>query len=111
MTILYEDFYVTCDEDAITINSYYIPMGSLRIPYQSIKKYQEKKLDFWEEGLRIWGMGLSPYWFHLDPLRPTKTKCIVIDRGELIKSVITPADHNKVLQILQERVPLPRLEL
>jgi hypothetical protein len=111
MSIFYEDNYIVCDNDAITIHCYYFPMGSKRIPYPKIRKFKEEKMDFWTGGGRIWGMGLSPYWFHLDPMRPFKNKCIVIDDGELIKSVITPKEHDRVLQILQENVPLQRLEL
>ena len=104
MSVLYEDYYIICDDDALTINWYYFPLGSKRIPYQSIRNVQEEKIDFWTGAGRIWGMGISPHWFHLDPNRPKKTKCIIIDDGEWVKSVITPDNHNSVLQILQEKV-------
>ena len=101
MSILYEDSYLVCNDNAITIHWYYFPVGSKRIPYSKIKKIQEFPMDFWSGGARIWGMGLSPHWFHLDINRPWKKKCIIIDEGEWIKSVITPDDPEKVRQILQ----------
>ena len=103
MSVIYEDKYIVCDDEAVTINGYYFPFGSKRIAYKNIRSIRESNLDIWEGKLRLWGMGLSPYWFHLDPNRPWKTKCIIIDEGEWIKSVITPEDPNRVLQILQQK--------
>ena len=104
MTILYEDDFIVCDDDAITINWYYFPLGSKRIAYHKIRNIQEESMNFLTGGLRIWGMGLSPHWFHLDPNRPSKNKCIVLDEGEWIKSVITPKSHDRVMQILREKI-------
>ena len=101
MTILYEDEYIVCDDNAITIHWYYFPIGSKRIPYNTIRSIQEESMEFWTGGGRIWGMGLSPYWFHLDWKCPLKTKCIIIDDGNWIKSIITPNEHNTVMRILQ----------
>lgn len=106
MSVLYEDEYVTCDDDAITIHQYYFPFGSKRIPYSSIQKFEEMEMSLWDGGLRIWGMGLAPYWFHLDLQRPQKNRCIAIDFGELIKAIITPADHHTVFQILRQKVTI-----
>jgi hypothetical protein len=103
MTILYEDQYLVCDDDAITLHWYYFPIGSKRIPYSKIRSVKEQEINFWTGAGRIWGMGLTPEWFPFDPKRPGKTKCIIIDEGEWVKSVITPEEHERVLQILQER--------
>lgn len=103
MSILYEDDYIVCDEDALTIHWYYFPIGSKRIPYTSIRHINEESISFWTGAGRIWGMGLSPEWFHLDPKRPSKTRCIVIDDGNWTKSVITPDNHDVVFRILQEK--------
>lgn len=46
MSIFYEDNYIVCDNDAITIHCYYFPMGSKRIPYQKIRKFKEEKMNF-----------------------------------------------------------------
>lgn len=108
MSILYEDEYLVCDDDAITIHWYYFPIGSKRIPYSAIRSVQEGNMDFWTGGGRIWGMGFSPEWFPLDPKRPSKTKYIVIDEGIWVKTVITPDAHEAVLRILLEKTSTVR---
>ncbi|MDY6785929.1 MAG: hypothetical protein SW833_25840 [Cyanobacteriota bacterium] len=104
MTILYEDQYLVCDDDAMTLHWYYFPIGSKRIPYSKIRSIQEEEMNLLTGKLRIWGMGLTPEWFHLDPQRPEKNKCIIIDDGEWARSVITPEEHDRVLQILRAKV-------
>ncbi len=103
MSILYEDEYIVCDDDAITIHWYYFPVGSKRLPYANIRNVREENMEFFTGAGRIWGMGLSPEWFHLDPKRPWKRQCIILDEGNWIKSVITPENHEAVLQILREK--------
>jgi hypothetical protein len=39
----------------------------------------------------------------LDPNRPSKTRCIVIDEGGWIKLAITPDEHDTVVRILREK--------
>lgn len=79
-------------------------MGSKRIPYHSICNVAEQSMNLWTGAGRIWGMGLSPEWFPLDPQRPLKTRCIVITEiDNWVKSVVTPAAHDRVLQILREK--------
>lgn len=105
MTILYEDPHVICDEDALTINLYYFPLGSKRIPYSTIRSLKEETLGLFTGSGRLWGMGITPEWFHFDLQRPLKPKAIVIEEeGNWIKSVITPNDHDRVLQILREKL-------
>ncbi len=106
MAILYKDEYVTCDEDAIAIHQYYFPFGSKRIPYTTIQHIEEEPMDLLMGGLRLWGMGLAPYWFHLDIQRPNKNRLIVVDFGEWIKAVITPANHDAVIQILRQKTAI-----
>lgn len=104
MSVLYEDQYLVCDEDAITLHWYYFPVGSKRIPYRNIRNVAEQSMNFWTGAGRIWGMGLSPEWFPLDPQRPSKTRCIVITEADnWVKSVVTPSDHERVVQILREK--------
>ena len=66
MTILYEDKYIVCDDNALTINYYYFPVGSKRIPYNKINDIKQEKMTFWTGGSRIWG-GTWDYWLNLDP--------------------------------------------
>jgi len=104
MAILYEDQHVVCDDDALTIKRYHFPIGSKRIPYQDIKSVEEVPLDWLTGKLRIWGMGPAPYWFHLDWSRPNKDRGLVLDYGSWLKSVVTPNDLPKVLEILRDHV-------
>ena len=104
MTILYEDQYIVCDDDGMAIHWYYFPIGSKRIPYNTIRNVKEENMNFFSGAGRIWGMGLTPEWFPLDEKRPWKTKCIIIDEGIWVKSVITPENHENVLQILREKI-------
>lgn len=104
MNIIYADQYVICDDESITINWYYFPLGiSKKIFYSQIKNVREEELNLLQGKIRLWGMDLSPYWFHLDFLRPTKNKFIAIDDGEWIKPAITPENGDRVLQILREK--------
>ncbi|MEZ0371290.1 MAG: hypothetical protein ACAI44_19505 [Candidatus Sericytochromatia bacterium] len=103
MSILYEDKYLICDDDSITIKEYYFPFGSKRIPYASIRKLEEKELGVFSGRYRFWGMDLEPYWYHLDWQRASKRHGIVLDLGEWIKPVVTPAQHDMVLAVLKEK--------
>jgi hypothetical protein len=103
MAVLYEDRWIVCDDEAITIHYYYFPIGSRRIPYIAIRTFEEIKIGRWTGQLRIWGSNDLRHWFHLDPKRPQKTKAIVIDKGELVKAVITPDDPDRVAAILREK--------
>ncbi|MTF37517.1 hypothetical protein [Cyanobacterium aponinum] len=103
MTILYEDEYIICDDDALTIRCYYFPFGDKRIPYKKINKVSTQEMTWWTGKTRIWGGSLS-YWLNLDPKRPWKDKLIIIDEGELTKPVITPDNPEQVYQILLSKV-------
>lgn len=104
MSIIYEDKYLICDDEALTVKDYFFPMGSKRIAYDSIKKVQEDNLTLLNGKFRIWGMGLEPKWYHLDLERMGKKCAILLDTGEFIKPVITPKAHETVLEILQEKI-------
>jgi hypothetical protein len=105
MTILYADRHIICDDESITIHWYYFPLGiSKKLTYSQIKGVKEEELNLLQGKLRLWGMDLTPYWFHLDLVRPSKSKFIILDDGEWIKPAITPENHHKVLEILQEKI-------
>jgi hypothetical protein len=104
MTVLYEDTYIVCDDDAITIHWYYFPIGSKRIPYSTIRQISQEPMTLWTGKGRMWGMGFSPHWFHADPRRAFKDRCIVVDDGNWIQSVVTPDDLDAVWRILQTKV-------
>jgi hypothetical protein len=103
MAILYEDNYIVCDDDAITIHMYYFPIGSKRIPYARIRAVSEQPIGLLTGKLRIWGTSLPTYWFNLDPLRPFKNSAIIIDVGDWVKPIITPDNHLAVFNILKAK--------
>ncbi|MEC4891729.1 MAG: hypothetical protein SAL07_00265 [Oscillatoria sp. PMC 1051.18] len=105
MSVLYQDDYIVCDDDGITINFYYFPVGSKRILYSDIISYREDYRNFFPSSGRIWGMGFTPEWFNLDPKRFWKTKYITIEeKNNWVKSVITPDNGEAVIAILREKV-------
>lgn len=99
---LYEDTYITCDEQGLTIRWYYFPFGDKVVPYESIQGFEKIELGF-EGKWRIWGMGLVPHWFHLDPGRPGKDTGIILNDGHPIQFIITPDDVESVFRILQAK--------
>lgn len=105
MATLYQDPYVTCDGDGLTIHRYYFPFaGDKRVPYAAIRHAADRPMGSLTGRWRIWGMGLSPYWFHLDPNRPSKTRCIVLDVGTVVRPVLTPDNVDGVLAILRGKL-------
>ncbi|MEC4986172.1 MAG: hypothetical protein SAK42_18890, partial [Oscillatoria sp. PMC 1076.18] len=76
MSVLYQDDYLVCDDDGITIDFYYFPVGSKRILYSEIVSYIQETKNFFPSVGRIWGMGFTPEWFNLDPKRFWKTEYI-----------------------------------
>ena len=107
MSVLYEDSYVTCDDEGLTIRRYYFPFGAKRIPYSRIQGVDEKEMGTWTGKWRIWGSSWPSHWFHFDPTRPRKTKALVIDKGDYVRAVVTPDDPDRVLQILREKTGKP----
>lgn len=103
MTILYEDEYIICDDDALTILYYYFPFGDKCIPYKKINQVSTQEMTWWTGKIRIWDGSLS-YWLNLDHKRPWKDKLIIIDEGDLTKPVITPDNPEQVYQILLSKI-------
>lgn len=113
MTILYQDKQIICDDEAITIKDYFAPLGGDKvIPYSQINSISEKKLSMLSGLSQIWGNltnvkekndAPKVYWSSLDPKRLFKNKAIIIDNGELVKSVITPDNQAEVFRILQAK--------
>jgi hypothetical protein len=104
--ILYDDGLIELDSDGLTIRRYYFPFGtSKRIPYAQIKDVQERHMGLLTGKGRLWGSGDLRHWASLDLRRPQKEKALILDLGTWIKPVITPDDPDRVLALLQERIP------
>ena len=111
MSILYEDERVICDESGIRIKDCYKPLGGDKtILYRDIRSVKIKKLNPLAGLSQIWGKAgdslqdtsaSKRYWFTFDLKRVFKSKAIVIDEGNLVRSAITPDDVERVFDILQ----------
>src|SRR6476661_4765731 len=101
---LYEDSLITCDDDGLLLRHYYFPFSDKRIEYRDIRSFDQRALGTLTGRYRIWGTGHPGYGYHLDAASPSKSKSIVIDKGDRVKAVITPDDPDAVLHILEEKV-------
>lgn len=54
---------------------------------------------------RLWGSGDLRHWLPLDLSRPQKEKALILEVGKWVRPVITPDDPDRVLALLQERMP------
>ena len=88
----YEDRWVTCAPDAITIRGYYFPWGDKRIPYSSIRSMRRVSLSALRGKGRIWGTANPRLWASLDPRRPGKQTALILDLGRRVQPFVTPDD-------------------
>jgi hypothetical protein len=113
MNILYEDERVICNEEALIIKNFYYPLeDDKKIPYSEIHNIEIRKINFWSGLSQIWGeasgtlqgdTGQKSYWSAFDLKRLFKNRAIAIDDGQLVKSVITPDDVDRVFAILKHK--------
>ncbi|MCM3883347.1 hypothetical protein [Frankia sp. R82] len=98
---IYDDRTVRCDEQEITIRSYY-PWGDKRIRYSSVRGVEvlpltgANRMRKW----RIWGSGDFIHWWNLDPNRLRKDVALVLDVGRRVYPTITPDDAATVARII-----------
>lgn len=52
---------------------------------------------------RIWGTASPRYWAHLDPGRPRKRTALILDVGRRVRPLVTPADPDRVRDIIEAR--------
>ena len=102
---LYEDSWITCDDDAISVRGYYFPWGTKKIPYRSIRSLRRVELSAARGRARVWGTSNPRYWANLDPGRPRKREGLIIDLGRAVSPLITPDDVDAVETIIQDHVP------
>jgi hypothetical protein len=105
MADLYHDRWITCTDEAIVINWYYL-WGPKHIPYQAIRSARRVDLASLRGNLRIWGTSNPRYWASLDPGRPGKSAALILDVGALVQPFITPDDIDAVTNILIARAHL-----
>ena len=103
--IIYKDNYITINSREIIIKNYFFPFANSKtILIDDIRKIELFNLDILSGKLRFWGLNYKCFWFHLDPLRIYKDKCLVIDLGTCLKPAITPENIDHVYEILTIKV-------
>jgi hypothetical protein len=120
MTILYKDKKVICDDEGITIKGYYQPVANdKKIFYGDIRSLESKKLSLLSGLSEIWNKvgsilqqrnSQQVYWAGFDAKRLFKGTAIIIDDGNLVKSIVTPENPDEVFRILREKALTSNLE-
>jgi hypothetical protein len=99
---LYRDRWITCTERHLVIRGYYFPTGTpKKIPYRDIRSVSLVQMRALSGKGRLWGTASPRYWAHLDLGRPWKKRALVLDLGRRVKAFITPADPERVLEIIE----------
>lgn len=100
---LYEDRWITCTPQHLTIRGYYFPMGTAKtIPLDRIEHVEKIEIGPVSGQLRIWGTSSPRYWAHFDLRRPYKTVAFVLDLGGYVRPFITPEDPDSFRAVLKE---------
>ncbi len=104
---MYEDAGLLLDENGITVRRYYFPSASpKRIAYDDIRGIKAQPMNWLSGKGRIWGTSDPRYWFPLDVQRGSKQALLILDVGARVKPCVTPADPDRVLELLRARVPV-----
>lgn len=101
--VLYADGVVRVDPDGLTVRRYYWPRGRKRIPFDTIREYRTHALTMGHGQYRVHGIDRRGRWYSRDRRRQDKPLAIVLDVGRRIRPVLTPADPQAVLSILDQR--------
>jgi hypothetical protein len=98
----YDDGLIACTDDGVTIRKYGLTLRPKRIPYERIRGARQVELRGFRFGRwRIWGSTDLRHWFNLDWRRPRKHSGLVLDVGERMRPVLTPADPQRVVSVLR----------
>lgn len=101
MANLYSDQRISCTEDGITIQWYYL-WGPKTIPYSDIEGVERVRLSFMRGKWRLWGTADPRYWASFDPGRHRKPAGLILELGKGVRPFITPDDVPAVEEILKE---------
>lgn len=108
MADLYQDKWITCTDDAIVIQWYYL-WGPKSIAYTAIRSAERVDISLLHGAGRVWGTANFQYWASLDPGRPGKKAALILDVGGLVKPFITPDDVPRVAEIIMQRSGLAEI--
>jgi hypothetical protein len=103
--LLYEDQFVTLDNQAMVFKNYYFPfLQSKRVPLADIARITTPKLGPLMGKWRIWGSSDFVTWFPMDWKRPTRDKIFVAElRGRRSKIGFTVENSARLEKILREK--------
>lgn len=98
----YTDQSLAIDSDGITIGNYRYPGHDRRIPFSSIAGFETITLGPLTGRFRLVGFGFTRprHFFPWDRKRRTGQQAIALDLGKFVRPVISPEDHERVVQIL-----------
>jgi hypothetical protein len=103
---LYQDRWITCTERHLVIRDYYFPTGTPKtIPYGNIRSIVRVEMGVLTGKGRLWGTASPRYWAHLDLGRPRKKTALILDLGRGVHPFITPANPERVLEIIESHRP------
>lgn len=108
MAVIYQDPYITCNDDAIEVRWYYL-WGAKHIPYSTIRSARRVDLDWLHGRGRIWGTANPRYWASLDPTRTSKDAALILDLSRSVSPLITPDDVQAVQDIIRQRAGLAEI--
>ncbi len=85
MSTEYQDRWITCTSEGITIRAYYFPWaGTKHIPYSAIRSVRRVNMGALTGRARIWGTANPGMWAGLDPARPRKRVGLILDLGRSV---------------------------
>lgn len=102
LAVHYQDRWIECSEQEITIRGYYFPWGTKHIPYTAIRSVRRVAMGPLTGRGRIWGTGNLRYWAGLDPQRPSKDIAFLLDVGRAVRPYLTPDDPEAFTACLRE---------
>jgi hypothetical protein len=101
----YQDRSLLVDDDGITITSYFWPGHHRHIPFSSIVAVEEIPLGTFSGRYRLVGFELRRLrdFFPWDSHRSATSRAFALDVGGRVRPVISPEDHEQVLELITER--------
>lgn len=97
----YQDRWIACQEQGISIRGYYFPWGTKHVPYGSIREARRLSMASLRGKGRIWGTANPRYWASFDPGRPTKQEAFTLQLGRSVQPFVTPDDPDAFAAALQ----------
>lgn len=102
---MYEDRWITANDEGIRVRAYYFPWGSKHIAYDKIRDIRRVTMTYTRGKGRIWGTASPTLWASLDPQRLSKSTAYVLDLGHTVRPFLTPDDPAAFLAEVRTHAP------